>query len=121
MASIRNPVYVLTIRRRGQTDGTYTFYTQGIGAASMNLRDIVQWTLSRMTFQTPAKTEVVLNKHLIAFQRLWRGYRELLRVVRSPRAFLRREVDGPFRLRWPPPIGTLYAAADSIPGVTAVA
>jgi hypothetical protein len=123
MAAIRNPFYVLTIRRKGQTDGTFTYYTQGICANNMNLRDVAHWTISRMSFQPPAKKEVVLNQHFIAFQRLWRAYRRLLRVVRNPRRIREREA-GLFdfrRLVWPPPIGTLYAAAVSTSRATDVA
>ena len=122
MSVFINPIYVLTIRRKGQLDGTYTFYTQGICAGNMNLRDIAYWSISRMSFRPPGKTEVILNKHFIAFQRLWRAYRELLRVVRNPRNLLRRETgcDRLRRLVWPPPMATLYAAPVSASGVTAV-
>lgn len=122
MATIPNSIYVLTIRRRGQTDGTFTFYAQGISATNMNLHDVVQWTISRMSFCPPAKTDIPLNKHFIAFQRLWRAYRELLRVIRNPRFLLARET-GSDRLRlrvYPPPMATLYAAPVSASGVTAV-
>jgi hypothetical protein len=120
MSALTNPIYVLTIRRKEQTDGTYTFYTQGIAATSLNLRETVYWSISRMSFRPPGKTEVCLNKHFLAFQRLWRSYRQFLRVVRSPRRLLEREA-GLFdfrRLVWPPPMATLYAAPPA--GVTAV-
>ncbi len=113
-----NAFYVLTISRRGSLPGLYSFYPQGIPNHFMNFNDIATWKLTKRIWTSKGGIDICLNRYLIAFQRLWRAYKRLLRRVRNPRFFLERERVFLERPVWPPPIGTLYATAVSTSGAT---
>jgi hypothetical protein len=118
MEPIISKFHVLMTRRRDLHGNAYAFYTRGIKPTNIPLHDVVGWSIYRQVFSGSKSAQFSLKRHFIAFQRLWRAYSALLRRVRSPRFILRREIEGPRRLVWPPLMATLYATAVSSAGAT---
>ena len=118
MEPIISKFHVLMTRRKDHHGNAFAFYTRGIKPTNIPLEGIVGWSIYRQVFSGCKSAQFSLNRHFIAFQRLWRAYSALLRRVRSPRFILRREVEGARRLLWPPLMATLYATAVSSAGAT---
>ena len=77
------------------------FYGKGISPLCINLNNIVSWSICHYNFIGGTKTKKI-ERHFVAFQRLWKSYCAFLKVVRSARYIRLREITGA-RIRFKKP------------------
>lgn len=87
-------IYVLEINRSSNPRRPMmSFYAKGVNPLLINLKDIVAWSIRRYTFVGLSKSKKI-ERHFIAFQRLWKLYNIFLNTVRSMRYIRLREMTG---------------------------
>jgi hypothetical protein len=69
------------------------FYAKGVSPLCINLTDIVTWSIRHYTFIGGTRSKKI-ERHFIAFQRLWKSYNIFLKVVQSVRYIRLREMTG---------------------------
>lgn len=97
-------LYILKINRsKDILKPKVSYYSQGISAQCIILKDITHWSISRIIFIKGLPVSISLNHHFIAAQRLMKVYSHYLR---SLRVLFKRELSGVLP-RWTPPDLTL--------------
>jgi len=100
-------MYILKINRSEDIlRPMVSYYSQGISAQCIILKDITHWSISRIVFIRGLPVSFSLNRHFIAAQRLMKTYSRYLRSLRSLRVLFKRELSG-ILPRWTPPDLTL--------------